>query len=259
MTPDKLTTAAQQVLAAAQASAMGAGHAEVGSLHVLDAMLEDQNGPARSVLDKAGVRADRVLQVAQAELKSLPTTSSAAGQTGREIMGLLQKADQHAKAMGDSYIATEHLLLACAQEGRAKSVLETVGASTKAIEQAIKDVRKASGVQNVTDQNAETTYEALKKYAVDLTEKAQQGKLDPVIGRDEEIRRTMQVLSRRTKNNPVLIGEPGVGKTAIAEGLALRIVNGDCPEASCATSGSWRWTWASCSPARSTAASSRSG
>ena len=230
MTPDRLTTAAQQVLAAAQASAMGAGHPEVGSLHVLKAMLEDASGPATSVLEKAGVRADRVRQVANAEMKSLPTTTSAPGQTGREIMGLLQRADAKAKAMGDSYIATEHLLLAVAQEGGAKRVLDAVGATSKAIEEAVQQVRKASGVQNVTDQNAETTYEALKKYAIDLTEKGQQGKIDPVIGRDEEIRRCVQVLSRRTKNNPVLIGEPGVGKTAIAEGLALRIVNGDCPQ-----------------------------
>ena len=200
-------------------------------LHVLSALLKDKSGPAVSVFAKAGTDAARVRQVVNVELSRLPKASSNAGAAGRAWMDVLAKAEGESKRMGDVYISSEHLLLALVDvSGGAKELLSMLGITKSRLEEAVRAIRKASGVETIADPDAEANFESLKKYAIDLTEKAQQGKLDPVIGRDEEIRRCMQVLSRRTKNNPVLIGEPGVGKTAIAEGLALRIVNRDCPE-----------------------------
>ncbi|GAB5497620.1 MAG: ATP-dependent chaperone ClpB [Phycisphaerales bacterium] len=231
MTPDRMTTLAQQALASAQQKALTGQHPEVMGLHVLSALLEDKSGTARSILERAGVSADQIQKITVSELSRLPTTSSGAGSGGRAIMEILGKADAISKEMNDSYITGEHLLIALAEvKGPAQEVLDLNAATPKVLREAVKQIREASGVTSINDQSAEGSFEALKKYGIDLTERAQQGKLDPVIGRDDEIRRCMQVLSRRTKNNPVLIGEPGVGKTAIAEGLALRLVNGDCPD-----------------------------
>jgi len=231
MSPDRLTNAAQTVLAEAQTLAIGRGHPEISALHVFRAAVDDANGIIPRLLGRLGAEPSRVLRLVDAELVRLPRVSSGAGQTGRALVELLAKADVEAGKLEDKFVTVEHLLLALADTaGPTRSVLDVFAIDRAKIFGAIKAVRKESGMNNVTDQNAEGQLEALKKYAIDLTERAQSGKLDPVIGRDDEIRRCLQVLGRRTKNNPVLIGEPGVGKTAIAEGLAQRIVAGDCPD-----------------------------